>query len=158
MTDKYDDYYDSESQHASALAACERDRQRGWLRRCFPNDPSKWGDEEPTWEDEEPNAFWGLVITFLMIVLSALALFTVCMVIYHVMLPSFYWTIGQIGRLIGDVPAVFLGWCLWLSTLLFSYTSDIAGDAHSSGEPRIIIFAFINAVAVMREMISPWGG
>ena len=33
MTDKYDDYYDSESQHGSALAACERARFEGQQRR-----------------------------------------------------------------------------------------------------------------------------
>lgn len=92
---------------------------------------------------------------FVMIVLSALAFFTFCMVLYHVMLPSFYWTIGQIGRLIGDGPAVLLGWCLWLSTFIVGCVNL---PAHVSHEPRIIIFAFINAVAFMREMISPWGG
>ena len=140
MTDKYDDYRNYDGYTQEALK-----RFRQYV-------------EEPTWEDEEPNAFWGLVITFLVIVLSALAFFAVCMTIYHVMLPSFYWTIGQIGRLIGDGPAVLLGWCLWLSTLLFSYMSDIAEDAHSSGEPCIVIFTLINAVAIMRAMISPWGG
>jgi len=33
MTDKYDDYYDSESQHGSALAAWERARFEGQQRR-----------------------------------------------------------------------------------------------------------------------------
>ena len=140
MTDKYDDYhsYDSDTQKAVK-------RFRQYV-------------EEPTWEDEEPNAFWGLVITFLVIVLSALAFFAVCMTIYHVMLPSFYWTIGQIGRLIGDGPAVFLGSCLWLSTFIVSLIKSTPGAALYSGYHWIVIFTLINAVAIMRAMISPWGG
>ena len=147
MTDKYDDYYDSESQHASALAAWERARFEGQQRRRLGY------VEEPTGVDKNP-----LDNAFVMIVLSALALFAVCMTIYHVMLPSFYWVMGQIGRLIGDGPAVFLGSCLWLSTFIVSLIKSTPGAALYSGYHWIVIFTLINAVATMRAMISPWGG
>ena len=98
-------------------------------------------------------AFWELVIAFLMIVLSALAFFAVCMAIYHVMLPSFYWIMGQISQLIGDGPAFFLGVCLWLSALIASCINNKPSTAPFSGySAGYWVFLLINLIAMHREM------